>query len=253
MPNLTTIISVAGASFAASCVEVVEAFTIILAVGLTRGWRPALDRHRGGAGGAGGDGAGVRPAARRWCRSGLLMSSSAPCWCCSACAGCARQFCGPPASSRCTTRPRCSPAETRYAERRHAADRRADGSLAGIAAFKAVLLEGVEVVFIVIAVGAGGAGMIGLCQPGRPAVACALVDRPLGSAGPPAARDSAGKHPEIRRRPDALGLRHLLDRRGAGRRLARRRRRQPRHSSSLFLAVALSLVALLRPRAAALA
>ena len=36
---------------------------------------------------------------------------------------------------------------------RHAADRRAD-YLAGLAAFKAVLLEGVEVVFIVIAVGA---------------------------------------------------------------------------------------------------
>ena len=38
--------------------------------------------------------------------------------------------------------------------RRQAADRRAD-YLAGLAAFKAVLLEGVEVVFIVIAVGAG--------------------------------------------------------------------------------------------------
>ena len=36
---------------------------------------------------------------------------------------------------------------------RHAADRRAD-FMAGLAAFKAVLLEGVEVVFIVIAVGA---------------------------------------------------------------------------------------------------
>ena len=42
MPNLTTIISVAGASFAASFVEAVEALTIVLAVGLARGWRPAL-------------------------------------------------------------------------------------------------------------------------------------------------------------------------------------------------------------------
>jgi Ca2+/H+ antiporter, TMEM165/GDT1 family len=42
MPNLTTILSVAGASFAASFVEAVEALTIVLAVGLARGWRPAL-------------------------------------------------------------------------------------------------------------------------------------------------------------------------------------------------------------------
>ena len=42
MPNLTTIVSVAGASFAASFVEAVEALTIVLAVGLARGWRPAL-------------------------------------------------------------------------------------------------------------------------------------------------------------------------------------------------------------------
>ena len=42
MPNLTTIISVAGASFAASFVEAVEALTMVLAVGLARGWRPAL-------------------------------------------------------------------------------------------------------------------------------------------------------------------------------------------------------------------
>ena len=42
MPNLTTIISVAGAAFVASFVEAVEALTIVLAVGLARGWRPAL-------------------------------------------------------------------------------------------------------------------------------------------------------------------------------------------------------------------
>ena len=49
MPNLTTIISVAGASFAASFVEAVEALTIVLAVGLARGWRPALTGARGRA------------------------------------------------------------------------------------------------------------------------------------------------------------------------------------------------------------
>jgi uncharacterized membrane protein len=31
-----------GAAFAASLVEAVEAFTIVLAVGTLRGWRPAL-------------------------------------------------------------------------------------------------------------------------------------------------------------------------------------------------------------------
>jgi hypothetical protein len=42
MSNLSTIVSVAGASFAASFVEAVEALTVVLAIGLARGWRPAL-------------------------------------------------------------------------------------------------------------------------------------------------------------------------------------------------------------------
>ena len=42
MTGITTITSTVTASFLASFVEVVEAFTIILAVGLARGWRPAL-------------------------------------------------------------------------------------------------------------------------------------------------------------------------------------------------------------------
>src|SRR6476620_6814161 len=37
-----TILSTVTAAFLASFVEVVEAFTIVLAVGLTRGWRPAI-------------------------------------------------------------------------------------------------------------------------------------------------------------------------------------------------------------------
>ena len=42
MANVTTIVSVAGASFAASLVEAVEALTVVLAVGFTRGWRSSL-------------------------------------------------------------------------------------------------------------------------------------------------------------------------------------------------------------------
>ena len=46
MNDITTITSTITASFLASLVEVVEAFTIVLAVGITRSWRPALHRHR---------------------------------------------------------------------------------------------------------------------------------------------------------------------------------------------------------------
>ncbi len=40
--NLTTITSTVTAAFLGSFVEVVEAFTIILAVGVTQSWRPAF-------------------------------------------------------------------------------------------------------------------------------------------------------------------------------------------------------------------
>jgi Ca2+/H+ antiporter, TMEM165/GDT1 family len=42
MADWTTAISVVGASFLASFVEVVEAFTIVLAVGIMRGWKSAI-------------------------------------------------------------------------------------------------------------------------------------------------------------------------------------------------------------------
>ena len=42
MTSLTTIVSTVSASFLASFVEVVEAFTIVLAVGVSRSWRPAF-------------------------------------------------------------------------------------------------------------------------------------------------------------------------------------------------------------------
>ena len=139
------------AAFLASFVEVVEAFTIILAVTLTRGWRPA-------AAGAGlallvlvalaavfGPllaaipihlvqfvvGALLILFGMRWLRKAILRN-----------AGIIAMRDEEAAFARETE-------ELRQA----AADRKAD-YVAGLAAFKAVLLEGVEVIFIVIAVGA---------------------------------------------------------------------------------------------------
>ncbi|WP_027169652.1 COG4280 domain-containing protein [Mesorhizobium sp. WSM3224] len=151
MHGLTPILSTVTASFLASFVEVVEAFTIVLAVGVTRSWRPALT------------GAALALAflaalvlifgpllalvpitvlqfvvgvllilfGMRWLRKAILRG-----------AGVIALRDEEKAFSRETA-----------ALQRQADDRRAD-YLAAVASFKAVLLEGVEVVFIVIAVGA---------------------------------------------------------------------------------------------------
>ncbi|MFT4182213.1 MAG: COG4280 domain-containing protein [Rhizobium sp.] len=155
MSNLTPILSTITASFLGSFVEVVEAFTIVLAVGVTRSWRPALT------------GAALALAllaalvlvfgpllalipihtmqfvigvllilfGMRWLRKAILRSL-----------GIIALHDEEAAFSK----------ETAIL-RQQSGDRRAD-YLAGLAAFKAVLLEGVEVVFIVIAVG-GAHGM----------------------------------------------------------------------------------------------
>ena len=149
MDSLTTI-STLTASFLASLVEMVEAFTIVLAVGIIQGWRPAF---------LGTAAAFVTLAALvavlgpllglvpihvlqyivgillvlfglRWLRKAILRSIGVV-----------------PLHDEETA----FTAETDDL-RRHARDQRAN-FLAGLAAYKAVLLEGVEVVFIVIAVG----------------------------------------------------------------------------------------------------
>ncbi|HEV7719023.1 MAG TPA: COG4280 domain-containing protein [Arsenicitalea sp.] len=170
MTSLTTILSTVTASFLASFVEVVEAFTIILAVGLSRSWRPAFI----------GTGLALLLLAAivllfgplltlvpiqilqyavgvllilfgiRWLRKAILRSSGYI-----ALHDEAKAFASETDSLKL-----------------QAADKRAD-FLAGLAAFKAVLLEGVEVVFIVIAVGAGP-GMLGYASLGA-AAACLLV------------------------------------------------------------------------------
>jgi uncharacterized membrane protein len=148
--TFTSLVSTLSASFLASFVEVVEAFTIVLAVALTRSWRPAL--------------LGTAAAlvvlvvlvlifgplfalipltllqfivgtllilfGMRWLRKAILRA-----------AGFIALHDENAAFRKETD-----------ALSRIAADKRADW-LAGVSAFKAVLLEGVEVVFIVIAVG----------------------------------------------------------------------------------------------------
>ncbi len=150
MTSLTTVISTVTASFLASLVEVVEAFTIVLAVGLTQSWRPAFI----GSGlalvvlavlvAAFGPLFGLMPIhvlqfvvgvllilfGMRWLRKAILRSI-----------GVLALHDEQKAFARETE-----------ALQRSAGESRA-GYLAGLAAFKAVLLEGTEVVFIVIAVG----------------------------------------------------------------------------------------------------
>ncbi|QPC95789.1 COG4280 domain-containing protein [Mesorhizobium sp. INR15] len=142
------------AAFLASLVEVVEAFTIVLAVGTVRGWRPALT----------GTGAGLAllvllvlalgPLLNqvplhalqlvigvllllfglRWLRKAILRSAGVL-----ALHDEAKAF---------------AAEEKSLQEAAHRQDAHLDW-IAGITAFKAVVLEGLEVVFIVIAVGAG--------------------------------------------------------------------------------------------------
>jgi uncharacterized membrane protein len=154
MSNWSTIAPAITAAFLASLVEVVEAFTIVLAVATVRGWRPAI------AGAAGGlvvlalivlvfgpaidripigvlqvsIGVLLLLFGMRWLRKAVLRAAGVI----------------PLHDEEAAYRAETSELEDTV--RRHQA--RADW-LAGLAAFKAVVVEGIEVVFIVIAVGAG--------------------------------------------------------------------------------------------------
>jgi uncharacterized membrane protein len=170
MTTITSIASTMTASFLGSFVEVVEAFTIILAVGITQSWRPAFI---GTALAlvtlailvlALGPLIGSIPLETmqlvigtllvlfglRWLRKAILRASG---------------------FIALHDEEKAFATETTNLKRQ-AADQRAD-FLAGLAAYKAVLLEGVEVVFIVLATGAGQ-GMIGYASMGAFA-ACVLV------------------------------------------------------------------------------
>ncbi len=160
------------AAFLASVVEVVEAFTIVLAVATLRGWRPAVGGTAAALAVLGATVFALGPLLGRvpihllqlvigvllllfgigWLRKAALRAGGVI-----------------PLHDETAIFAR-ETAELAEDTRRHATSQ---DWIAGIAAFKAVLLEGLEVVFIVIAVGAGR-GL--LWQAGLGALAaCALV------------------------------------------------------------------------------
>jgi uncharacterized membrane protein len=143
-----------GSAFVASLVEVVEAFTIVLAVGTLRGWRPAAFGTVAALGVLGGLIALFGPLLDRvplhllqlvigvllllfgmgWLRKAILRTAGVI--------------------------PLHDEEAIYAAEAAHLAGapgghRSSRDWMAGLTAFKAVLLEGLEVVFIVVAVGAG--------------------------------------------------------------------------------------------------
>ncbi|AKO99398.1 putative membrane protein (plasmid) [Marinovum algicola DG 898] len=167
----TVMFPAVAAAFLASIVEVVEAFTIVLAVGTTRGWRPAIFGTAAALAMLGLIVLTLGPALRfipihalqlvvgillllfgmGWLRKAVLRSA------------------GVIALHN----------ETLAYDAETAELRSQTGSpqtlqwIAGIAAFKAVLLEGLEVAFVVVAVGAGK-GLLWEASLGALA-ACALV------------------------------------------------------------------------------
>ena len=142
-------------AFLASVVEIIEAFTIVLAVGTLRGWRPALAGTAAALAVLAAMVLALGPLLDRvplhllqlvigvllllfgmgWLRKAILRAGGA---------------------MAMHDEDAIFAAETE--ELRRQSERRAESLawIAGLACFKAVLLEGVEVVFIVIAVGAGG-------------------------------------------------------------------------------------------------
>jgi uncharacterized membrane protein len=165
------ILPAVGAAFLASLVEVVEAFTIVLAVGTTRGWRPALQGSLAGLAVLALLVAILGPTLDRvplnWLQLaiGILLLLFGMRWLRKAILR---------AAGIIALHDETAAFATEQAELGRAA--RGTGAmdwLAATAAFKAVVLEGLEVVFIVIAVGAGR-GLLVPASLGAVA-ACALV------------------------------------------------------------------------------
>jgi uncharacterized membrane protein len=172
MFHWTTATTAISAAFAASLVEVVEAFTIVLAVATLQGWRPALM----------GTGAALAVLALIVAGLGPLLEL-VPLAAMQLVIGALLLLFGMGWLRKAVLRAggvialhdeaAIFTAERAALEQEGARHRDRFAWIAGIAAFKAVLLEGLEVVFIVIAVGAGR-GLTGAASLGALA-ACVLV------------------------------------------------------------------------------
>jgi uncharacterized membrane protein len=172
MLTWTTVAPAVTAAFLSSVVEVVEAFTIVLAVATVRGWRPASFGAVAGLAllalivAAFGPLLGLVPLRALQLAIGILLLLFGMRWLRKA----ILRGAGVIALHDESLAFADETAELREQARRH--ELRLDW-LAGLASFKAVVLEGLEVVFIVIAVGAGR-GLVVPASLGALA-ACALV------------------------------------------------------------------------------
>ncbi len=175
-----------GAVFVASFVEFVEAFTIVLAVGVTRGWRSAFAGAAAALVVLAGFTAGLGYSITTWLSESLLQLGI----------GTLLLIFGLQwlrnAVLRGAGRKALHDEDKAYAEQREAAQRAERSTYAGIdlfafvVSFKGVFLEGVEVVFIVVTFGLS-AGALGLAISGALAAgACVLgagfaLRRPLAA------------------------------------------------------------------------
>ena len=196
------------AAFFASLVECVEALTIVLAIGSVRGWRSAL----GGSGAALilllAIVAAVGPAlaripigivqitvgtllllfGMRWLRKAILRA-----------VGVVPLHDETAAFAKETARLRALGGGGRL------------DMAAALASFQITMLEGIEVVFIVLAIGAGGAGLLAPASLG--ALAALLRGACPRSCHSSPAREHPGKQSQVCRRDPAFRVRHILGRR----------------------------------------
>ncbi|MCB2110148.1 MAG: hypothetical protein H6895_06840 [Defluviimonas sp.] len=148
MTSWTTTASAVGAAFAASSVEIVEAFTIVLAVATVRGWRPALV----------GSGTALAVLALVVLALGPLVGQ-VPIHALQFVIGTLLMLFGLSWLRKAVLRAggviALHDEQAAFAEQSAALRGVGQDWIAGMTAFKAVLLEGIEVAFVVIAVGAG--------------------------------------------------------------------------------------------------